>query len=76
LSVFCGQYANRPRWRQETLARIFHPAAIMDNQNVKTTVESGTIKGYDGHHHVKGRKTSAYLIQIVMIRLMVGRLAS
>jgi putative transposase len=28
----------------------------MDSQSVKTTVESGTIKGYDGHHHVKGRK--------------------
>jgi putative transposase len=31
-------------------------AAIMDSQSVKTTVESGTIKGYDGHKHVKGRK--------------------
>jgi putative transposase len=36
-----------------------HPlpsAAIMDSQRVKTTVESGTIKGDDGPKHVKGRK--------------------
>ena len=31
-------------------------AAIMDSQSVKTTEESGGIKGYDGGKQVKGRK--------------------
>jgi transposase len=31
-------------------------AAIMDSQRVKTTEESGCIKGYDGGKQVKGRK--------------------
>jgi putative transposase len=31
-------------------------AAIMDSQSVKTTEESGLIKGYDGGKQVKGRK--------------------
>ena len=31
-------------------------AAIMDSQSVKTTEESGSIKGYDGGKQVKGRK--------------------
>jgi putative transposase len=31
-------------------------AAIMDSQSVKTTEESGCIKGYDGGKQVKGRK--------------------
>lgn len=31
-------------------------AAIMDNQSVKTTEESGLIKGYDGGKQVKGRQ--------------------
>jgi putative transposase len=31
-------------------------AAIMDSQSVKTTEESGCIKGYDGAKQVKGRK--------------------
>lgn len=31
-------------------------AAIMDSQSVKTTEESGVIKGYDGGKQVKGRK--------------------
>jgi len=31
-------------------------AAIMDSQSVKTTEESGGIKGYDGGKHVKGWK--------------------
>ncbi len=31
-------------------------AAIMDSQSVKTTEESGRIKGYDGGKRVKGRK--------------------
>ena len=31
-------------------------AAIMDSQSVKTTEESGRIKGYDGGKQVKGRK--------------------
>ena len=31
-------------------------AAIMDSQSVKTTEESGDIKGYDGGKQVKGRK--------------------
>jgi putative transposase len=31
-------------------------AAIMDSQSVKTTAESGRIKGYDGGQQVKGRK--------------------
>ena len=36
-----------------------HPepsVAIMDSQNIKTTEESGIIKGYDGGKQVKGRK--------------------
>jgi putative transposase len=36
-----------------------HPepsAAIMDSQSIKTTEESGVIKGYDGGKQVKGRK--------------------
>jgi putative transposase len=31
-------------------------AAIMDSQSVKTTEESGLIKGYDGGKQIKGRK--------------------
>jgi transposase len=31
-------------------------AAIMDSRSVKTTVESGMMKGYDGHKQIKGRK--------------------
>jgi putative transposase len=31
-------------------------AAVMDSQSVKTTEESGCIKGYDGGKQVKGRK--------------------
>jgi putative transposase len=31
-------------------------AAMMDSQSVKTTEESGIIKGYDGGKQVKGRK--------------------
>lgn len=31
-------------------------AAIIDSQSIKTTVESGTIKGYDAGKQVKGRK--------------------
>jgi hypothetical protein len=31
-------------------------AAILDSQSVKTTAESGTIKGYDAAKEVKGRK--------------------
>lgn len=31
-------------------------AAILDSQSVKTTAESGTIKGYDAAKQVKGRK--------------------
>jgi putative transposase len=34
-------------------------AAIMDSQSVKTTEESGGIKGYDGGKQVKGRKRHA-----------------
>ena len=33
-------------------------AAIMDSQSVKTTEESGDIKGYDGGKQVKGRETA------------------
>ena len=36
-----------------------HPepsAAILDSQSIKTTEESGVIKGYDGGKQVKGRK--------------------
>src|SRR5215213_9847280 len=36
-----------------------HPkpsAAIMDTQSIKTTVESASYSGYDGHKKVKGRK--------------------
>jgi putative transposase len=45
-------------------------APLMESQSVKTTVEPGTLKGYDGHTRVKGRKRHV-LVDPLGLRLSV-----
>src|ERR671925_380601 len=51
-------------------------AAIMDSQSVKTTEESGRIKGYDGGKQVKGRKRHLLVDTLGLLLAVVVTAAS